>query len=70
MGVVFWTAGFDILYASQDVEFDRKMGLHSVHARFGTQKALKIAAFSHVAAFVFFLAMGTLASLGWGSICS
>ncbi len=66
LGVIFWTAGFDILYACQDVLFDRHMGLHSVPAKMGTQKALRVAALSHVAAFVLFVAAGALASLGLG----
>jgi 4-hydroxybenzoate polyprenyltransferase len=66
LGVIFWTAGFDTLYACQDVEFDRNMGLHSIPARFGTKKALKIAALSHMAAFLLFILAGALASLGPG----
>ena len=66
LGVIFWTAGFDILYACQDVEFDRTMGLHSIPASLGTRKALKVAALSHVAAFFLFIAAGALASLGFG----
>jgi len=41
-------AGFDIIYACQDVEFDRKMRLRSVPARFGTAGALRIAAVCHL----------------------
>jgi len=66
LGVIFWTAGFDILYACQDVEFDRKMGLHSIPAMLGTQKALKLAALSHIAAFILFILAGALAYLGVG----
>ncbi|MCF8129399.1 MAG: putative 4-hydroxybenzoate polyprenyltransferase [Deltaproteobacteria bacterium] len=66
LGVIFWTAGFDILYACQDVEFDRKIGLHSIPARLGTPKALKIAALSHVMAFLLFILAGALSSLGVG----
>ena len=66
LGVICWTAGFDILYACQDVEFDRAMGLHSIPAGLGTKKALKVAAFSHVAAFLLFILAGALASLGVG----
>lgn len=66
LGVIFWTAGFDILYACQDVEFDRKMGLHSIPAHLGTQSALKVASLSHVAAFVLFILAGAVASLGVG----
>ena len=38
-----WIAGFDLLYACQDVEFDRREGLHSVPARFGIAAALRAA---------------------------
>lgn len=47
--VLFWTAGFDILYSLQDVEVDRRDGLHSVPARFGFTMALAAAATSHLA---------------------
>ena len=66
LGVIFWTAGFDTLYACQDVEFDRGMGLHSIPARLGAKKALKVAALSHIAAFLLFIVVGVLASLGVG----
>lgn len=46
--VTLWTAGFDIIYACQDVEFDRRMRLHSVPARFGIGRALRIAAACHL----------------------
>ena len=49
-GVALWVAGFDILYALQDIEFDRGQKLHSVPARFGAQGARIIAAASHLAA--------------------
>ncbi len=64
LGVIFWTAGFDILYACQDVEFDREKGLHSIPATLGTVPAMKLAALSHLAAFLLFLLAGFLASLG------
>ena len=66
LGVIFWTAGFDTLYACQDVEFDRSMGLHSIPAKLGTKKALKVAVLSHIAAFLLFIVVGVLASLGVG----
>lgn len=64
-GVLFWAAGFDMLYAAQDVEFDRNQGLHSIPARFGLETAFILAAFSHVQAALFFLLVGLAASLGW-----
>lgn len=45
--VLFWVAGFDILYACQDAEFDRREGLHSVPARLGVQRSLHVAALCH-----------------------
>lgn len=64
-GVLFWVAGFDILYAAQDVEFDRVQNLHSIPAKFGLDTAFVLAAFSHVQAALFFLLAGFAASLGW-----
>jgi 4-hydroxybenzoate polyprenyltransferase len=49
--VACWVAGFDILYACQDVDFDRKEGLHSVPARFGVRASLRIAAACHAVMF-------------------
>ncbi len=49
-GVLFWVAGFDIIYACQDVDFDKKARLQSVPARFGVGFALRIAAACHLAA--------------------
>ncbi|MCX7026499.1 MAG: putative 4-hydroxybenzoate polyprenyltransferase [Spirochaetes bacterium] len=49
-GVAFWVAGFDILYALQDIEFDRSANLKSVPARFGKKGARALAALSHVGA--------------------
>lgn len=65
LGVTFWVAGFDILYATQDVEFDRERGLNSVPAAFGIKGALAIAALSHVNAAIFFLLGGWAAWLSW-----
>ncbi len=56
VGVMFWVAGFDIIYGLQDLEFDRKMGLHSIGAHFGVNFALNVSALNH---FTFF----TLVSL-------
>jgi len=44
---LFWVAGFDIIYATQDIEFDRAQGLHSIPARFGVPGALRISAAFH-----------------------
>jgi len=47
-----WVAGFDVLYATLDEEFDRREGLHSIPGRFGRTAALRIAAAMHAIAFV------------------
>lgn len=50
IGVVFWVAGFDLLYSLQDMEFDRQRGLHSIPSRFGSAATLKISALFHLLA--------------------
>ena len=62
--VACWVAGFDVLYACQDVEFDRREGLHSIPARFGIARALRLAAALHGAAIVLLLALPLLTRLG------
>ena len=62
--VAFWTAGFDILYSLQDMLFDRKMGLKSVPARFGTRGALVISRISFAVMAVLLSAAGAMASRG------
>ncbi len=47
LSVLFWVAGFDIIYSTQDVEFDKSQGLFSIPAQFGIQKGLKIAMIFH-----------------------
>ncbi|GGF88750.1 UbiA-like polyprenyltransferase [Paenibacillus abyssi] len=64
--VALWTAGFDIIYACQDVEFDRKEALHSIPARFGIRGALWIARIAHVLTSIGFLALFWLTDLDWG----
>lgn len=65
LGVMFWVAGFDIVYACQDVEFDRKEGLYSIPAVFGLTRGLEISTILHVIAPLLFIAMGVVASLNW-----
>lgn len=65
-GVTLWTAGFDIFYAAQDVEFDRFAGLHSMPERHGIPAAFLLAAFSHAVAALLFLFAGWSAGLGAG----
>lgn len=64
VGVVFWLAGFDTLYALQDYEFDRKEGLYSIPARFGIRRALQFARLFHIITFLMLLLTGRLFGLG------
>jgi len=63
--VGLWVAGFDILYATQDYAFDRAHGVHSIPARFGIERAIKIARAVHFLAWVFFLLVGVAAGLSY-----
>lgn len=64
LAVTFWVAGFDVIYAVQDIEFDRKTGLHSVPAKFGLDWALKISSLLHSIMFVFLVWLFFSAGLG------
>jgi 4-hydroxybenzoate polyprenyltransferase len=61
--VLTWVAGFDIIYSLQDIEFDRKQGLHSIPARVGPGRALMISALLHVLSVVFLSMFGYTAGL-------
>jgi len=62
--VGLWIAGFDILYATQDAEFDRRHGVHAIPARFGVAKALAIARITHLLAWLALVATGVLVGAG------
>ncbi len=64
LAVTFWVAGFDIIYACQDFDFDRAHGVHSIPARFGVTKALWISALAHLAAPALLVAVGLILNLG------
>lgn len=63
--VAFWTAGFDIIYACQDEEYDRSEGLYSIPSRFGIRKALFIAKSFHVLTAVGFGSLYFMTDLSW-----
>jgi len=63
--VLMWTAGFDVLYACQDLEFDKKAGLRSIPARFGIKQSLWIARLFHLQAFIVLLILYAVTDLGW-----
>jgi 4-hydroxybenzoate polyprenyltransferase len=62
--VGLWIGGFDIIYACQDVEVDRRIGVHSTPARFGIRTALRISTVTHVLTFGLFVWFGQLVGLG------
>ncbi len=74
LAVVFWLAGFDIIYAVQDHEFDRVQGLYSVPARFGVARALQISTICHCCTIGFLAMVGLSAHmqaiywLGWAAV--
>jgi len=63
--VLMWTAGFDVLYACQDYEFDKRAGLYSIPAKVGISRSLWIARLFHVLAFAVLLLLYGLTNLGW-----
>ena len=63
--VMMWTAGFDVLYACQDYEYDKKAGLRSIPARFGIKNSLLIARVFHAQAFFVLLLLYLVTGLGW-----
>lgn len=63
LAVLTWVAGFDVIYACLDRDFDLRSGLHSIPARFGIARALRIARFLHVLATLFLVAVGLVAQL-------
>lgn len=65
LAVTFWTAGFDIIYATQDYEYDKSANLKSIPAVFGLSNALKIARFAHFLTPVFLYLAGLELSLGF-----
>ena len=65
LGVMFWVAGFDIIYAVQDVNTDRHQGLHSLPARLGTNGALWLSRGSHLASIICLSYLISLSTLSW-----
>ena len=64
LAIGLWVGGFDILYACQDVDFDRRHGLNSIPVRFGVARSLVISRAMHVATIVCMSALGILVPLG------
>jgi len=64
MAVALWIGGFDLIYACQDVDFDRRFRLHSVPARFGIAAALRASAVAHVLTVLVLALVGAMLGLG------
>jgi 4-hydroxybenzoate polyprenyltransferase len=54
-GVVFWVAGFDLLYSLQDIDFDKEHGLHSIPSKFGAKNTMNIAKVFHIFTIIFWI---------------
>lgn len=65
LAVATWIAGFDTMYACQDIEFDRRQGLHSIPARFGEQGALRFSLAFHIGTILFLIWAGLVFRLSW-----
>ncbi|WP_417326743.1 menaquinone biosynthesis prenyltransferase MqnP [Halarcobacter sp.] len=55
IGVMFWVAGFDLLYSLQDMEVDKKLGLHSIPSKFGAKNTMLISRVFHLLTVIFWL---------------
>ena len=68
LGVMFWVAGFDLLYSLQDMAFDKAHGLHSIPSRFGAAKTMRIAQLFHLLTVILwgvFVVQADLGVFGW-----
>ena len=63
--VFFWVSGFDIIYACQDVDFDREYHLNSIPAMTGVKTALQLSVLVHLIAVIFVLSAGIVLNSGW-----
>jgi 4-hydroxybenzoate polyprenyltransferase len=63
--VTLWIAGFDIIYATQDIEFDRKVGLFSIPAKFGLKGALYISSLFHFIMILLLISLYFIMHTGW-----
>ena len=63
-GVVCWVAGFDLIYATQDVDFDKREGLHSLVVRLGIERSLRLAQLLHLFLWIALIVFGLISRLG------
>ncbi|WP_456390790.1 menaquinone biosynthesis prenyltransferase MqnP [Hydrogenimonas sp.] len=72
-GVMFWVAGFDLLYSLQDIDFDKEAGLYSIPSRYGSECTMFLARIFHAVAILFwafFTAEASLGLFGWMAVIS
>ena len=65
LGVIFWVGGFDLIYATQDYEFDRRQGLYSMVVRYGVPASLRLAQGMHGILLACLVGFGLMSHLGW-----
>ncbi len=65
LGVIFWVAGFDLLYSLQDIEFDKKNNLHSIPSMYGAEATLFISSLFHMLSVLFWALFVWSAELGF-----
>ncbi len=63
-GVLFWVAGFDLLYSLQDIEVDKKLGLHSIPSKYGAKKTMLFSKIMHILTIIFWSLFVIEANLG------
>ncbi|VAY88257.1 Menaquinone via futalosine polyprenyltransferase (MenA homolog) [hydrothermal vent metagenome] len=66
-GVMFWVAGFDLLYSLQDIDIDKKLKLHSIPVKFGIKKTMILSQVLHILTIIFWLLFVIVANLGFFS---
>jgi 4-hydroxybenzoate polyprenyltransferase len=69
VGVICWVAGFDLIYATQDYDFDRREGIRSLVVKLGITRSLRLAELLHLAMFAALIAFGLSAKLGFFYYC-
>ncbi len=67
VGVLFWVAGFDLLYSLQDIEFDKAHNLYSIPSKFGVENSMLIAKVFHILTIIFWILFVKSAGLGFFS---
>ena len=68
-GVICWVTGFDLIYATQDYDFDRREGIRSLVVKIGITRSLRLAQLLHLAMFAALIAFGLTAELGFFYYC-